>query len=76
MCGAGEDPPPLGLNFPTSEQDKLRRAGKLPPHQYDTTSTYSFSFHSMFMDFPVRCASLGGFGPISFVSQSIDSRHD
>lgn len=48
----GEDPPPLGFNFPSSGDDKQRRSGKLPPHAFDTTSTYSFSFHSMFIDFP------------------------
>jgi hypothetical protein len=49
---AGSEPPPLGQNFPSNEFDKLRRAGKLPAHQFDTASTYSFSFHSMFLDFP------------------------
>ncbi|EWM27307.1 hypothetical protein Naga_102134g1 [Nannochloropsis gaditana] len=48
---AGAAPPPLGINFVTSETDKARRAGKIPLPRFDTTSTISFSFHSMFLDF-------------------------
>ena len=41
----------MGENFPTSEADKLRRAGKIPLPTFDTTTTISFGFHSMFLDF-------------------------
>jgi hypothetical protein len=47
----GETPPPMGQNFPMTDQDKLRRAGKLPSPRFDTGCILSFSFHSMFLDF-------------------------
>lgn len=47
----GENPPPMGQHFPASDNDKLRRAGRLPPPRFDAGCTVSFSFHSMFIDF-------------------------
>ena len=56
----GEAPPPLGMNLPMTDQDKLRRAGKLPAPRFEVGATLSFSFHSMFIDFQRYGCGLSG----------------
>ena len=48
----GEQPPPLGVTFPETEAArKLRRkAAFFGEGEMDTTSTLSFSFHTMYVD--------------------------
>ena len=48
----GETPPPLGRELPeTNEQRNIRRSGKSAEIKFEVGPTYSFSFHSMYMDF-------------------------
>lgn len=48
----GETPPPLGVEFEESPQSvQLRKAYK-SKIDWNTEDTYSFAFHSMYLDFP------------------------
>jgi hypothetical protein len=50
----GEEPPELGKELPESDADRnLRRGGKAPfaDMRFEMDKTYSFSFHSMYLDF-------------------------
>lgn len=50
----GEEPPPLGKELPEPDAERnLRRGGKAPytNMKFEMGKTYSFSFHSMYLDF-------------------------
>ena len=48
----GVTPPKMGTELPeTDDERKDRRAGKSPDPVYNTTDTYTFSFHNPYTDF-------------------------
>ena len=49
---AGETPPKIGTELPETDEDRAdRRAGRSPDPVYNTTDTYTFSFHNPYTDF-------------------------
>jgi len=66
----GEEPPPLGKELP--EEDKARsdrRGGRGPELVFEIGPTYSFSFHSMYIDFPNwALCNVAGYKHIAFDS--------
>jgi hypothetical protein len=52
VTAPGETPPELGRELPEVDSDRLlRRSGKGPHMSFQDDYTYSFSFHSMYIDF-------------------------
>lgn len=52
VTAPGETPPELGKELPEVDSDRLlRRSGKGPHMSFQEGFTYSFSFHSMYIDF-------------------------
>lgn len=52
VTAPGEVPPTLGSELPEPDHDRnLRRSGKAPEMQFKPDHIYSFSFHSMYIDF-------------------------
>jgi hypothetical protein len=52
VTAPGETPPELGKELPEVDSDRLlRRSGKGPHMSFQDGYTYSFSFHSMYIDF-------------------------
>eukprot|EP00602_Paraphysomonas_sp_CaronLab_P000881 CAMPEP_0185031702 /NCGR_PEP_ID=MMETSP1103-20130426/19320_1 /TAXON_ID=36769 /ORGANISM="Paraphysomonas bandaiensis, Strain Caron Lab Isolate" /LENGTH=171 /DNA_ID=CAMNT_0027567317 /DNA_START=419 /DNA_END=934 /DNA_ORIENTATION=- len=47
----GETPPMLGQELPESDEDRNNRQSGKTDIQFDTECTYSFAFHSSFVDF-------------------------
>jgi hypothetical protein len=53
VTGPGETPPELGRELPEETADRVaRRSGKGPNMNFKQDHIYSFSFHSMYVDFP------------------------
>ena len=66
----GEVPPPLGRDLPEAKEDRARRRKALVGTlSIDTEATYSFSFHSMYIDFPNwQVVKIPGFQPVDLHS--------
>ena len=52
VTAEGGTPPPIGELFPEDEKARAKRRGGADLGDWDTTSTYSFSFNSMYVDLP------------------------
>jgi hypothetical protein len=48
----GQTPPPMGKLFDEPDKERSKRRSSTTPMEWDTTSTYSFSFNSMYVDLP------------------------
>eukprot|EP00946_MAST-07B_sp_MAST-7B-sp1_P002033 g2033.t1 len=66
----GEEPPPLGRDLPESKEDRaFRRKAPVGTLQIDTDLTYSFSFHSMYVDLlNWQIVKIPGFKPVDLHS--------
>lgn len=64
----GEEPPTLGKELPEEDQVRSdRRGGRGPEIQFEIGPTYSFSFHSMYIDFPNwALCNVAGYKHIAF----------